>query len=89
MSTYLVSYDLMSPGQDYKKLHEYLRSFDTRSKPLESLWVIKTTLTAAELRDGVATHVDSNDKVLVVKSGSFGAWRNLGTSTSEWLKKHL
>lgn len=89
MTTYLISYDLSKPGRNYDDLIEHLKSYGTYSHPLESVWVIVTTKTAAQVRDAAIEHMDANDKVLVVALTGEGAWRGLRSSTSDWLKKHL
>lgn len=89
MATYIVTYDLMSPGQDYSELHEHLKSYGTYSHRLESTWLLVTTKTATQVRDGVLEHIDSNDKVLVVESGGNGAWSGIPEAGSKWLKEHL
>lgn len=89
MTTYVVSYDLVAPGRDYKELFEYLKSHDNWAHPLESTWLIVTSLSAVDLRDGIKSHVDANDKVLVVKSAGTGAWRNLVQKVTDWLHEHL
>lgn len=66
MNTILVSYDLNAPGKDYTKLLEHLRSYGNRSKPLKSLWLIRTALTAAQVFDAAKPHLDQNDYILVI-----------------------
>ena len=86
MSIYLVSYDLRAPGRNYQNLHNYLDSFPSWAKPLESVWLIETSLTAVQLRDGVFQHVDANDQVFVVDvTKQPTAWRNLGAKVVEWI----
>ena len=89
MPTYVVSYDLQAPGKDYAALIDYLKSLDNWWHHLGSTWVIVTSLTAVQLRDGIGRHVDQNDKVLVVQSASIGAWRGFSDRGSKWLKEHL
>lgn len=89
MSTYVVSYDLKAPGKDYDNLIDYLKSLNTWWHHLGSTWVVVTSMSARELRDEIAKHVDSNDQVLVVKSGGEGAWRNFTDKGNSWLQKHL
>lgn len=52
MATYVVSYDLLAPGRDYEKLFSYLKSHTRWAHPLESTWVVVSSLSAAGLRDG-------------------------------------
>lgn len=89
MNTYLVSYDLIAPGQKYKVLGDLLRSFPNWAKVLESTWVIKTPWTAAQVRDRLQREVDGNDKLLVITVSRDAAWFNLPDDVSKWLKENL
>lgn len=91
MHTILVSYDLRSPGKDYSRLWEHLRSYSTRCKPLESLWLVKTSKTATEVRDAAKQHIDINDKLLVIDvTGDAAAWTTtLPSEVSDWIKSNL
>jgi hypothetical protein len=89
MPTYIVSYDLRVPHQDYDKLIQYLKSRSHWWHYLGSTWVIVTDLTAVELRNGIKQHTDADDKVLIVKSAGGGAWSGFPVKASEWLKKNV
>ncbi len=86
MNIHLVSYDLRAPGRNYQNLHDYLDSFPSWAKPLESVWLIETTLTAAQLRDGAVKHIDTNDQIFVVEvTKQPAAWKNLATNVINWI----
>lgn len=87
-NTYLVSYDLMSPGRDYQEVYDYFKEFDDKTKPLYSVYFIHTDHTAKQIRDELKALVDENDKILVIKvSTSHWTSSNIG-SAAEWLKNH-
>lgn len=90
MRTILASYDLRSPGKDYSRLWEHLRSYSDYRKPLESLWLLKTAKTSAEVRDGMKQCVDSNDKLFVVDiTGDAAAWKGLPDEIANWIKENI
>lgn len=90
MNTYLVSYDLIKPGKDYSHLIAYLKSYSGWAKPLESVWLLKTSLDHTGLRDAIRQHIDSNDKLLVVRvTNETAAWFNLPEKVSDWIKTSL
>lgn len=90
MRSLLISYDLVAPGRNYEPLYDFFKSFGTRAKPLESLYLIKTDFSATEMRDKINMYIDSNDKVFVVDiTGDASAWRGLSEATSSWIKKNL
>lgn len=88
MATYLVIYDLISPGQDYKTVHEQIKTYKKWARPTESTWVVVTEKSAKEIRDHIKSHIDKNDRLLVVKSAGEGAWSNTRCS-NEWLRDNL
>lgn len=64
---YLISYDLISPGKEYKNLHDAIKGLSTTWwHCLESVWIIKTSSGAVAIRDSLSKHIDQNDKLLVV-----------------------
>lgn len=90
MHTYLVSYDLIRPGKDYTTLHTNLKSYGTWAKPLESVWLVKSSLGVEQLRNFIQAHMDANDKIFVVEvTGKAAAWRNLSVEISNWIKNSL
>lgn len=88
MTCYLVSYDLHKPGRDYEALYDALKAYGTWARINESFWAIVTEQSAVQVRDNLTKHLDANDSLFVVKSGSEAAWRNVRCK-NEWLKEHL
>lgn len=89
MTTYMVGYDLGKPGRDYEGLSDYLKSLGGYWHNLDSTWLITTSKTAAEVRDGAKPYLDSSDKLLVARVSAPGAWKGFADSSSEWLKDNL
>lgn len=90
MYTLLVGYDLHKPGQDYPGLIDFLKSSGTYWHNLDSTWFIRTSLTAAAMRDKVMGYVDGNDEVLVLDvTGDTWASYGLAKEANDWLQKYL
>lgn len=90
MSSYLISYDLMTPGKDYNKLFSAIKELSsTWCRCLYSTWVIKTSYTAVQVRDCLRQYIDSNDKLLVVTLTGDAAWFGIIKECSNWLKNEL
>ncbi|MFA6171023.1 MAG: CRISPR-associated protein Cas2 [Patescibacteria group bacterium] len=86
MNTILISYDLRAPGKDYSSLWNYLESFKNWAKPLESVWLIRTTYNAERFRNDALNHIDWNDKIFVVDVTSRpSAWKNLTAEVVGWI----
>lgn len=90
MPAYWVNYDLNKSGQNYDSLITYLKSHESWAKPLESSFFVTTSLTTAQLRDGIANHIDANDSVVVVNvSGDSWATRGVSANVNNWIRDHL
>ena len=90
MPTYLVSYDLKKPGKDYSSLHGHLKSYANCAKPLESVWLIPTPMTAEVLRDTIRQHMDANDLLFVVNvTKREAAWVGMPENVSQWIINNM
>ena len=76
MKTYLISYDLDKPGQNYHPLIERLKAVGA-VKVLYSEWVLRTTASAVEIRNDLQRFIDGNDMLLVVGLTGEAAWTSL------------
>jgi len=67
MTVYLITYDLKSPGQDYSKLYEKIKSLGDTNHPLESVWFVDTPKRADEIKAIVRSAMDTNDNVFITR----------------------
>lgn len=88
MKTYLISYDLKTPG-DYLELTETIRHFATFWHGLDSTWIIKTNLKSVEIRNKLSLHINKKDKLFVAHLSGESAWIGFASNYSEWLKSNL
>ena len=92
MNTFLISYDLGLPEtyDDYKILIQYIKSYPTWAKSLQSVWLIKTNKTISQVRDEIKDRIDANDKVLVIDVTKTGwATFNVSKEVTNWMKNNL
>ncbi|GAB7304899.1 hypothetical protein MAFF212519_27820 [Clavibacter michiganensis] len=90
MAVHWVNYDLNKTGQNYDGLITYLESFGTWARPVRSSFLVKTTLTAAQLANGIKSHVDGNDVVMVMTvTGADWATQGVPTEVVTWLRNNL
>ena len=71
--TYMVGYDLKTPGKDYPNLIDAIKTYNWWHC-LDSTWLIKTDKTAAQIRDHLVQHIDANDRLLVATLTGEAAW---------------
>ena len=89
MKSYLISYDLNTPGKNYKELYEAIKEYGAWWHHIDSTWIVKTDQKASEIRDNLRTHIDSSDELLVVGLTGEGAWAGFNKDASSWLKDNL
>lgn len=88
--TISVSYDLRAPGRSYETLYAAIkRTGSAWARLLESLWVVVTNKTSAQVRESLSAHVDQNDQLLVAEFGPVWASMNLGKDVNDWLRTHV
>lgn len=88
MSSFLISYDLIA-NKDYAELYEAIKSYSSFAHILESVWIIKSTDSAVNIRDNLKSYIDSDDKLFVAKLDGESAWINLPTKISNWMKQNI
>lgn len=87
---YVVSYDLHLV-KDYEKVKKAIDQFSADwIKPLESFYIVKTTLDAAQVREILMRSTDSDDAIFVIKAdlhewASYGANTELTNKIKNWI----
>ena len=90
MPTLLIGYDLKKPGQEYPDLYERLQALGLWWHHLDSTWLLRTELSAIQVRDRLRQVLDANDKLLVIDvSGRQAAWAGVNERGSAWIKEWL
>ncbi len=92
MKTYLISYDLRVPetSEDYTKLIDHIKSYDSWATPLKSVWFVRTSKSVSEVRDDIKTETDANDGLLVIDvTDSHWATKGIKSEASEWMKDYI
>jgi hypothetical protein len=89
LAVQLISYDLRRPGRDYAGLFDAIKELGLWWHCLESVWLVKTSLTSGEIRDMLRPHLHANDALLVAALS--GSWATLGLSgdCNDWLRDNL
>lgn len=88
MNLYLITYDLSAPGRNYENLFDGIKKVSNDwAHPLESVWIVETSLSAGQIRDHLTSHIDKNDKLIVLRLGKEAAWYGLSDETSNWIRR--
>jgi hypothetical protein len=90
VNTIMVGYDLNKPGKDYATLIAKLKAFPNWWHHLDSTWLVKTNLSAVQVRDQLRPLMDASDELLVMNvTGDSAAWSGFDQKGSDWLKNNL
>ena len=83
-----ISYDLNTPGQDYQKVFEVIKSLGNWAKVQKSFWYVNSKYSATQAVDIVWKSMDKNDSLIVVDATNKNAsWQNIDNEVSEYIKK--
>mgnify|MGYP001241948033 CR=1 FL=1 len=88
MTVYIVTYDLRAPGRSYTALYDRLTTY-THCKALESVWLIDTPQTAAQVRDNLRQVMDANDRLLVAMLSGASAWTTMLPGAAQFLQSRF
>ena len=76
MAIYFIAYSLANPGRTGKTLWDVLTALGAK-RILESVWVLRSNSTAAQIRDHLWPHVGLSGRLAVVESHGIAAWNPL------------
>ncbi len=92
MKSYIITLQLGYPENTYTNLASYLQSSSFWARPMQNIWIIKTSRSSAEIRNGINTRININlgDKVLVAKIENIDwATNNIDKIVTDWMKNNL
>ena len=85
---YSINYDLNHPGQNYSGLYGAIKSCGSWRHYLDSHWLVDTNLTAREIWDRLAPHVDDNDRFFIVGiTRDYSGW--LPKEAWQWISSRI
>ena len=87
MASYLICCDL-NQEFDQDELVKRIASIGESKQILAGVWVVITDKTVIQIRDELSELLDASERILVVKSGSVGAWKNI-LGENKWLVDNL
>jgi len=82
---YIITYDLIQPGQNYTSLIEKIRGYGTWAKIGGSSYLIITDQNPSQIRNNLRSALDPNDKLFVSFCPSPSAWHGLPEDVSKWI----
>ena len=88
MASYVISYDLNSPGQKHTKLLAKIKSYGSWARLSESCYAISTFKSPDGIFSDLAGLIDRNDQLYVI--GLHRPWNGFGPNdVNTWLDTEL
>ena len=85
---YSINYDLKHPGQNYEELYKAIKDCGDWWHYLGSTWLVDTSLTAKDIWERLAPHVDKNDYFLVIRvTRDYEGW--LPQEAWDWINNRV
>lgn len=89
MNTYLVTYDLNRPGQNYDNVVTRIKTSNNWAKIATTTFIIVSPQSAVQVRDYLMEVMDANDEIFVGLISAPAAWSGLNNEVSNWLRNNL
>jgi len=81
MAIYFIAYNLAKPGQNGKTLWDVLTALGAK-RIQESVWILRSNSTAAQIRDHLWQYIGLSGRLLVVESQGCAAWNPMSDVNS-------
>ena len=81
MPIYFIAYNLAKPGQNGKTLWDVLTALGAK-RIQESVWILRSNSTAAQIRDHLWQYIGLSGRLLVVESQGCAAWNPMSDVNS-------
>lgn len=89
MNNLFISYDLITPGQNYDQVIEAIKALGGWAKVQKSYWYVKSRYTAAEAVNRVGEAMDVNDSLIVVDvTNQTASWRGLDPEVAKYIQSY-
>jgi hypothetical protein len=90
-ATILIAYDVHPPkGAAYEKLVKAIQSLGSWWHHLETIWIVRSDQSVAEIRDLLSSHIGIEDQLLVIDiSGDIAGWAGVNDAGSNWLNENI
>ena len=82
----LITYDLITPGQDYRVIHDAIKSLGEWCKPMESTWLINTNWSTHQINQWLLNYIDKNDRLLILDFDPSVIYGWLPTEATAWIQ---
>ena len=75
---YCINYDLVEPHDEnvanYRKVIGAIKALGTTAEVLRSTWLVRTHMSAAQIRDYLKDYVQDGDRLFVCEMSNWSSW---------------
>lgn len=87
---YLITYDLVKPGQDYDGLISKIKTLGNWWHYLKSTWLVDTNLNAKQIYEQLKANLDSSDNILIIKvTRDYWGYLPDGDDSWSWIETRI
>ena len=84
-----ISYDLHTPGKNYEKVIERIKSFGNWAKVHKSYWYIRSNHSCEYIANRIWEVRDPNDSIMVINTSTDNSyWYNVDSDVSKFMQKN-
>ena len=88
MRTYVIIVSL-NPTGTYNELHRNVQTFSTWWRNFNTMWIVRTHLTAVEIRNILGNYLGKEDQIFVGCLRGDTAWQGINQERTDWLLNYL
>jgi hypothetical protein len=89
MNTILIHYELHGANRDYDALYQRIMSCGSWCHVHESLWLVKTEKTAAQVRNHVRSVLRQGDQVITIDVTGRSWATNYTNEQTDWMHENI
>jgi hypothetical protein len=86
---FIITYDLINPSSNYEELLKKIKSHNSWAKLGRYSFIISSNEKPAQIRDGLKTVLQANDKLFVGIVKAPAAWIGLSDDVSQWIRNNF
>lgn len=86
-TNYFISYDLNSPGQDYKKIEQAIKNLGACVRAQKSMFYLRSAYDSQQVFNAVWAAMDKNDSLLVIIAAN-ALMKNLLPGAQDFIVKN-
>ena len=89
MPLYLVQCAFEDAARNVPEIDSALESLEDLVRPFPNTWIVEAALSAYQIETLLEPHLRPNDRLLIVRIGQEGSWRNVSPDAHAWMEDNF